>query len=46
MKGVLLALSALVVYDVSMRHGAGLHDFGAAAAGFGHAIGAWVFSTG
>ena len=46
MKAVLFALIALTGYDVVWRHSAGLHALGAGIAGFGDAIGAWVFSTG
>ena len=46
MKATIFALFALAGYDLCLRHSQGLHALGACVAGFGHAIGAWVFSTG
>jgi hypothetical protein len=46
MKACLFALTALVFADLALDHGACLRAFEASVAGFGHAIGEWVFSTG
>ena len=46
MKAVLFALVVLIGVDAFANHGAGLHSFFSALAGFGRGVGSWVYYTG
>ena len=46
MKAIIFALTVLLGVDLALYHGTHLHHLRDGAIGFGHSIGAWVYSPG